>query len=121
MVRKAMDMKTESREKMRGGEGTVEVRHYFEPAEFGAKTRLCAKLTLPPGASIGEHAHVEEDEVYVILSGSGVVMEGECPHSPQKRRVSAGDAVLTGRGGVHAIANDGAEPLEIAAFVILYA
>ena len=116
MVRKAMDMKTESREKMRGGEGTVEVCHYFEPAEFGAKTRLCAKLTLPPGASIGEHAHVEEDEVYLILSGSGVVQEQD-----GSRRVNAGDAVLTGRGGVHAIANDGAEPLVIAAFVILYA
>ena len=116
MVRKNSEMKVEAREKMRGGEGTVEIRHYFEPGEFGAKTRLCAKLTLPPGASIGEHAHVEEDEVYVILKGSGVVKEQD-----GSRRVHAGDAVLTGRGGVHAIANDGAEPLEVAAFVILYA
>ncbi len=115
MIRKASDMKTESREKMRGGEGVVELRHYFAPEEFGARMRLCAKLTLPPGASIGEHAHNGEDEVYLILKGSGVVREAE-----GERRVNAGDAVLTGRGGSHAVVNDGAEPLEIAAFVILY-
>ena len=116
MVRKASEMKVEPRENLRGGTGTVEVRHCFAPAEFGARTRLCAKLTLPPGASIGEHAHEGEDEVYVILRGTGIVQEQD-----GARRVNAGDAVLTGRGASHAVANDGAEPLEIAAFVVQYA
>ena len=115
MVRKFSDMKVETREKMRGGEGAVDIRHYFSPEEFGARTRLCAKLTLPPGASIGEHCHENEDEVYLILSGSGIVREQD-----GERAVSAGDAVLTGRGGSHAVFNNGAVPLEIAAIVILY-
>ena len=115
MVRNMLDMKTESREKMRGGEGVVAFQHYFSPEEFGAKVRLCAKLTLPPGASIGEHTHKNEDEVYLILSGNGVVQEQDGP-----RRVNAGDAVLTGRGASHALTNDGTTPLEVAAFVILY-
>ena len=116
MVRNPVDMKVETRENMRGGAGAVTLRHCFAPEEFGARTRLCALLTIPPGASIGEHAHEGEDEVYLILRGSGMVRE-----QGVERRVSAGDAVLTGRGASHAIANDGAEPLEVAAFVILYA
>jgi len=115
MIRKPSEMNVETRENMRGGTGPVTLRHYFAPAEFGAKTRLCALLTLPPGSSIGEHAHEGEDEVYLILRGTGIVTEQKI-----ERRVSAGDAVLTGRGESHAIANDGAEPLEVAAFVILY-
>ena len=116
MIRTPHEMKVETRENMRGGTGPLTLRHYFAPDEFGAKTRLCALLTLPPGSSIGEHAHEGEDEVYLILRGSGVVREQD-----GERRVTAGDAVLTGRGASHALANDGAEPLELAAFVILYA
>jgi len=115
MVRKPTEMNVETRENMRGGTGPITLRHYFTPAEFGAKTRLCALLTLPPGSSIGEHAHEGEDEVYLILRGSGVVREKD-----GERNVSAGDAVLTGRGESHAIANNGTETLEVAAFVILY-
>ena len=115
MVRKFSEMSVETRDKMRGGEGAVTIRHYFTPAEFGAKMRLCALLTIPPGASIGEHPHEGEDEVYLILRGSGVVREQDGNH-----RVTAGDAVLTGKGASHAIANDTAEILEVAAFVILY-
>jgi mannose-6-phosphate isomerase-like protein (cupin superfamily) len=116
MIRKQDDMTVETRDNMRGGTGSVTLRHYFKPDEFGAKTRLCALLTIPPGASIGEHAHVGEDEVYLILRGSGTVREQD-----GERRVTTGDAVLTGRGASHAIANNGTEPLEVAAFVILYA
>ena len=37
-----------------------------------------------------------------------------------KTRVAAGDAVLTGRGESHAIANDGDEDLEIVAVIACY-
>jgi len=100
---------------MRGGPGTVTVRHYFKSDELRAKSRLCAHLTLPPGAGIGVHQHEKEDEVYIILSGSGLLDDGKT-----RTRVSAGDAVLTGNGESHAITNDGAQPLEIAAVIMSY-
>jgi mannose-6-phosphate isomerase-like protein (cupin superfamily) len=115
MIRTANEMTTEVREKMRGGPGSVRFAHLFKPEEFGAPVRLCARLTLAPGSGIGEHEHVAEDEVYVILQGEGMLSEGVGP-----RKVVAGDAVLTGRGGRHSIVNTGRDELQILAFIATY-
>ncbi|MEI8242782.1 MAG: cupin domain-containing protein [bacterium] len=115
MVRKPSEMRSEIRPNMRGGQGDVTIRHLFQPEEFGGKVRLCARITLPAGASIGLHAHANEDEVYLVISGSGVLDEGG-----RETRVRAGDAMLTGRGASHAIRNDAPEPLEIVAFIATY-
>ena len=61
MIRKLCDQAVELRPGMRGGTGTVSVQSLFAPDEFGASVRLCARLTLPAGASIGNHAHEGED------------------------------------------------------------
>ncbi len=115
MIQRPEAMTVETRERMRGGEGAVTIRHYFAAGQFQAGVRLCARLTVPAGASIGMHRHEREDEVYLILGGSGIVADGAA-----ETRVTAGDAVLTGRGESHAVRNDGAEPLEIAAFIATY-
>jgi mannose-6-phosphate isomerase-like protein (cupin superfamily) len=115
MIRKPAEMPVEVRANMRGGVGEVTVRQLFKPDEFGGKVRLCARLTLPPGASIGTHAHAGEDEVYLLTAGSGLLDEGG-----REVRVQAGDAVLTGKGASHAIRNDGQVPLEIVAFIVTY-
>lgn len=115
MIRKPSNMRVEKREKMRGGEGVVTITHFFEQAEFGSKTRLCAKLVLPPGTSIGEHKHDGEDEVYLVTRGSGVLCDGA-----SESRVAAGDAILTGKGQSHSVRNDGAEPMEIVALITCY-
>jgi mannose-6-phosphate isomerase-like protein (cupin superfamily) len=115
MIRNAGDMACEVREHMRGGAGSVTVRHIFKPEEFTAKVRLCATCTIPPGAGIGSHEHLGEDEVYYVLCGSGILDDGKT-----QTRVSTGDAVLTGNGESHAIFNDGSEPLELMAYITCY-
>ena len=116
MIRHATEQAVEVRENMRGGTGRVTMRHYFKKDEFAAEARLCAHLLLPPGASIGSHQHSGEDEVYIVLRGSGILDDGIVPS-----RVSVGDSILTGRGESHAIRNDGAEPLELIAIIMSYA
>ena len=116
MIRTESQMKVEVREKMRGGEGAVTIRHYFDKDEFSANARLCARLTLPPGASIGVHQHDGEDEVYIVLKGSGLLDDGKT-----RTWVGEGDAILTGKGASHAVKNDGTEPLEMIAVILCYA
>lgn len=115
MIRRRAERTREVREKMRGGAGAVTVEHFFRSEELTAKSRLCAQLTLPPGAGIGPHQHVGEDEVYIITRGSGLLDDGQ-----GEQRVTAGDAILTGRGESHAIRNDGNEPLELIAVIMTY-
>ena len=115
MIRSPAEMKEEIRENMRGGDGSVTIRHYFTKDEFTADTRLCARLIIPPGAGIGPHRHETEDEVYIITRGSGLLDDGT-----GEARVSEGDAVLTGNGGSHSVRNDGTEPLEMIAVIACY-
>lgn len=116
MIRHESEMKVEVRENMRGGTGPVRFMHYFSKEEFGANTRLCTKLTLPPGVSIGPHAHEKEDEIFIITKGQGMLDDGTA-----ESRVSIGDAILTGKGESHSIRNDGNDDLEIIAMIMCYA
>ena len=115
MIRRKNDREVEVRQHMRGGAGAVTVRHYFKPEEIKAATRLCAELLLPPGTDIGLHDHVEEDEIYIIQKGHGLMTDGD-----KKFTVEAGDAILTGQGSSHSIKNTGDEDLVITAIIIKY-
>lgn len=100
---------------MRGGEGEVTVRHYLKPEEITARTRLCAELILPPGAGIGVHDHMDEDEIYLIQRGRGMMTDGG-----KEIQVETGDAILTGKGASHSIRNTGQEDLVVTAVIIKY-
>ncbi len=113
MIARNDALQTELRANMRGGKGNVKVEHWFRPEAFSAKARLCARLTIEPGGSIGSHTHDGEDEIYLVLSGNGVIEEqGEWVP------IRAGDAILTGKGGSHGVENTGSEPLVIAAVIV---
>ncbi|QQO09433.1 cupin domain-containing protein [Breznakiella homolactica] len=107
-------MKTELKEHMRGGDGTVTLVH-FDSAENMKNCRLMAELTIPPGASIGEHSHDEETEYYIILSGTGIVVD-----EGTERAVGPGDVVVTGNGASHSIRNSGSVPLVFHAVIVTY-
>jgi mannose-6-phosphate isomerase-like protein (cupin superfamily) len=113
MTRTASEMAREVRERMRGGDGSVEILHVFRAEELRGTVRLVARLRLQAGCSIGWHVHEKEEEIFYILSGSGTVNDDGKTVS-----VGAGDAVLTGGGAGHAIANPGPAPLELMAVIL---
>lgn len=112
MVVKADEQRIESRTAMRGGNGTIEVRHLVDESKTFGKTRMLSRLTFPVGASIGVHQHVTEAEAYIILSGEATVTENDKAY-----KVGPGDAVFTGNGDTHSIENTGAGELVILAII----
>jgi mannose-6-phosphate isomerase-like protein (cupin superfamily) len=61
---------------------------------------------LPPGGVSGEHLHTRTEELYFIVSGTGMMaIDG------QGYPVSAGDLILTGLGTQHGLRNVGAREL----------
>lgn len=115
MIKRKDQQEIEIRKNMRGGEGEVTVRHYLKPEEITARTRLCAELILPPGAGIGVHDHMDEDEIYLIQRGRGMMTDGG-----KEIQVETGDAILTGKGASHSIRNTGQEDLVVTAVIIKY-
>ncbi|MDR3333967.1 MAG: cupin domain-containing protein [Treponema sp.] len=114
MVIHRNEMKVEQKEKMRDGEGTVSLTHFITDSTQ-QHIRLLAELTLPPGASIGNHRHDGETEYFLILSGTGAVNDDgtDVPVKP-------GDVVITGNGAAHRIKNTGTTPLVFHAIIVTY-
>ena len=116
MIRKAGNYRTEVRDNMRGGNGSVKIEHLWEPGtEMHGHNRMAARLTLPPGGSIGFHNHENEDEIFVIVKGVA-----EADDNGTISRLEAGDTLLTGNGAGHAIRNIGDEDLELVALISTY-
>lgn len=115
MIKRAEEMICEIKEQMRGGKGSVELTHIFRQEEFNGKARLCAKITINPGCSIGLHEHIGEEEIYYVIRGKGIAND-----NGDVREVFAGDAMLTGGGASHSIENNGNDTLELVAVILLY-
>ena len=116
MIRKAGNGRTELRENMRGGNGTVKIEHLWEPgSEMLGHNRMAARLTLPPGGSIGFHNHEKEDEIFVIVKG-----QAEADDNGKISLLNAGDTLLTGNGAGHSIRNVGEGDLELIAIISTY-
>ena len=73
------------------------------------------RMLIKPGCSIGLHQHVNEEEIYYILSGKGIAMDNGI-----MQEVKEGDVILTGDGASHSIENTGSEMLEVMGVILLY-
>ncbi|MGI6086293.1 MAG: cupin domain-containing protein [Acetivibrionales bacterium] len=115
MLKRASEMTVEIREKMRGGNGSVKLQNIFNADEIKGKCRLFSQIILEPGCSIGPHEHDQEEEIYYILSGTGIVDD-----NGEIKNIGPGDAIKTGGGEYHSITNNGQEPLLILAAILLF-
>lgn len=108
------EMTVESKERLRGGEGTAVFTHFVK-GSAQKNLRLAAEIVLPPGASIGGHQHEEETEYFVFLEGTGIVNDNgtEVP-------VKKGDVMITGNGAYHGVSNPGTSPLIFNAFIVTH-
>ena len=90
-----------------GGTGNYFVRTLLTD-EFESSMKYIRDLLLEPGSSIGIHAHSGDEEIYYIISGTGMMqVDGE------EKKVQAGDVVLTKSGSSHGLRNDSTEDLRI--------
>lgn len=103
------------REKMRDGKGTIEILHILNKDDMKGKCRMFAKVTIKPGCSIGLHEHIDEEEAYYIIKGTARVNDNGI-----MKEVKAGDVILTPGGEKHSIENNGDEPLEFIAVILVY-
>jgi mannose-6-phosphate isomerase-like protein (cupin superfamily) len=113
MIRRHGEYPREIRPQMRGGTGECTIEKLWLPGdELKAGFRLFARLTVPPGASIGFHRHDGEEEVFVILQG-----QAKADDNGVEVVLGPGDTILTGGGAGHAIACLGDAPLVILAVI----
>jgi mannose-6-phosphate isomerase-like protein (cupin superfamily) len=90
------------------GVGTLPNVTLFEDRDFEANIRFLNYTVLPPDTSIGEHKHGNDQELYIILEGQGLMTtDGET------KEVRAGDVIVNRPFGTHGLVNNGEENLRI--------
>jgi len=67
-----------------------------------------AEELLPPGKAVAVHRHRELEEIYYIVSGSGLMTIGS-----ESRPVRGGDAIYVPRGSRHTLENTGDSPIRL--------
>ncbi|MBI9101308.1 MAG: cupin domain-containing protein [Spirochaetales bacterium] len=115
MIRKNSERVVETKENLMGGEGEIYLKPYFSADEMKAKCRLCSNVVIPPGSALGLHPHNEEEEIYLIIKGKGIVVDDDV-----ETEVGPGDAIITGNGSSHSIRNESSEDLEFVAVINCY-
>lgn len=115
MIKRKEQMHLEVKENMRDGKGSINILHLLKKDEIKGNSRLCAKITINPGDSIGLHSHDNEEEIFYVISGKGEVNDDGVID-----KLNPGDVLLTGDGAKHSVKNVGDEALEMIAIILLY-
>lgn len=89
MLKLSQDQRVEYVENCQGGEGTVIIKHVIEPGDHhNPHLQMVARITLSPGATVGEHSHEGLTEVIYILEGRALYNDGA------ERILEPGDAAV---------------------------
>jgi len=96
-----------------GGKNEIYITHLLTPKEMVGQCEMFASVTVPPGASLGEHYHYGNSETYHILSGVGTYTDNGDVYE-----VRAGQTTFCPDGCMHAIENKGTEDLKFIALII---
>jgi mannose-6-phosphate isomerase-like protein (cupin superfamily) len=90
------------------GEGMIRFSRVWEASTFRGPWEFVDYAELPPGSSIGEHTHGNNEELYIILEGEGVMrLDGH------EFRVRKGSLIRNRPGGTHGLRNDRPSPLKV--------
>lgn len=113
MLNRANDQKMDTIVHLRDGDGEVIRQTLIAPEDSCGKFKMCAKLTLEPGCSIGAHEHMPDAEFCWLLEGELVIQDGG-----EEKNVHPGDAWMCGDGASHYTKNVSNQPATFLAIVV---
>lgn len=101
MKRNYLTTRLEPRDGIHDGEGPVRLSEIWSAADFRGNWDFVDRLVVPAGSTVGYHRHGDNEEMYIVLKGSGTMtMDGET------FPVSEGDMMLNRPNGEHGLVND---------------
>mgnify|MGYP006294132625 CR=1 FL=1 len=100
MIRRVSDMEAKQIDGCHGGVGPLFGRIALMGTDGETGLRFLHDDRIPPGSTIAEHRHDDNEEVYLVVEGSGtLLLDGE------RIPVADGDVSLVERGHTHGLEN----------------
>lgn len=113
MLIKKEEVKTNKVENPRGGNGVLDCFSYLKNEDITNNMTGFNIMEMEPGSSVGYHQHIDDEEIYFILSGEGKIVD-----NGEESDIKAGDLLYTKQGERHSIKNTGNETLKFVAFIV---
>lgn len=108
MIRNFINCEKITDENSHDGEGIIDIQKVFKREDLNGAWDFALRVVMPPKSSMGLHEHGNDEEMYIILSGSGLMtIEGK------EQRVQKGDMIFNKPYGKHGLLNDGNENIEL--------
>jgi quercetin dioxygenase-like cupin family protein len=90
------------------GPGTCEIARLFQSEKLAGTWHFIEYLIVPPGVTIGQHRHGDNEEIYFIIDGHArMTINGE------ERQVKPGDFIINHPGWEHGLRNESDEAVKL--------
>lgn len=97
------------------GHGKILFHRPFSTEDFQTDLSFVDYVEIPPGCSIGEHLHGDNEELYFIIDGKGSMTVND-----EAMEVSAGDLIVNKRGWKHGLTNESDRELKVLVWEVAY-
>ena len=93
---------------LHGGKGSVDLYEIWGRKNFKSNIDFLDRVVVPPDSSIGYHRHGNNEEMYILLEGEGLMTT-----DGKEVVVRKGDMILNPAGGHHGLLNNSTENIDL--------
>ncbi len=108
MIENSLTTEKQHQKSSHGGLGPVDLYEIWEKSDFKSNIDFIDRVVVPPGSKIGFHKHGENEEMYVLLEGTGIMKIED-----EEVLVKKGDMILNPIGGRHGLTNNSKESIDL--------
>jgi len=73
MIKNYLKTQKQFQENSHGGSGPVELFEIWKNSDFRSDIDFIDRVVVPPNSTIGFHRHGENEEMYIVLEGTGLM------------------------------------------------
>ena len=108
MIKNFLKAEKQNQENSPGGTGPVELFEIWEKTYFRSDIDFIERVVVPPGSNIGFHRHGDNEEMYAVLAGTGLMKIED-----EEVGVEKGDMILNPAGGSQGLINNSTENINL--------
>jgi mannose-6-phosphate isomerase-like protein (cupin superfamily) len=108
MIKNFLTSNKQLQESSHEGTGAVELYEIWQNSDFKSNIDFFDRVVVPPNSTIGFHEHGENEEMYIVLEGKGLMKIEE-----DEVTVGKGDMILNPAGGGHGLINNSGKNIDI--------
>ncbi|MCL9780588.1 cupin domain-containing protein [Vibrio sp. S4M6] len=108
MIRNFLETQKQTQTSAHGGRGDVELYEIWSGDDFLSKCDFIDRQVIPPGSTVGYHKHGNNEEMYILLEGTGTMTIDN-----QTVKVKKGDMIKNPPFGEHGLINDSSSNIEM--------